>query len=75
MATTKAMIEAVAAELRALGREATTDATGEWLRVPSAPNLRTPEVRGDRYVWDGYSAKSPKKMAARLDAFLKEIGR
>lgn len=71
--TTKTMIAALAEALTALGRPATAD--GEWLRVPSAPSLRTPEVRGDWYVWDGYRAKSPTTMAKRLDAFLKEIGK
>ena len=63
-------IAELAAELSKLGREATTDETGVWLRVPSAPALRTPEIRGERYVWGGYSAKSAATMAKRIDSFL-----
>jgi len=63
------MIEALAVELSKLGWNATSD--NGWLRVEGRQSLRTPETRGERYVWGGYSAKSPSTMARRLDAFLR----
>lgn len=72
-------LNALASALTALGWSATIE-NGEWLRVVGFPTLRTPEVRFSgapsspevRFVWDGYTAKKPETMAARLAKFLKE---
>lgn len=69
----KPTIEALAAELSKLGWDAS--ASGTWLQVAEAPMLRTPMIRGCRYVWDGYHAQKPATMARRLDNFLRDIGK
>ena len=67
------LIERLALELVKLGWDAKAD--GEFLSVAEAPALRSPSLRGGRYVWDGYSARKPETIAKRLDAFLREGGR
>jgi hypothetical protein len=73
------LLVALASALTALGWSASIE-NGEWLRVVGFPSLRTPEVRFSgapsspevRFVWDGYNAKKPETMAARLAKFLEE---
>ena len=73
------LLVALASALTALGWSASIE-NGECLRVVGFPSLRTPEIRFSgapsspevRFVWDGYAAKKPETMAARLAKFLKE---
>jgi hypothetical protein len=82
--TQKALLLALATALTALGWSALLDrealAFGHLLlRIPGVPNFRTPEVRFSgapsspdvRFVWNGYAAKKPETMAARIATELK----
>lgn len=78
-ATGKEALEALASELRKLGYEATAARTNApvesySLRVAEAPALRSPEYRGDRFVWGERAVKDSAKLAKRIDAFLRTGG-
>lgn len=68
MAPRNEMLATLAEALTALGR--TARAEGEWLRVDGFPNLRTPDCRGDRYVWGERSYKKPATLALVIHTFL-----
>jgi len=71
------MMEKLAAEMVKLGWTATVTGSGEmtFLKVAESPALRSPSIRGDRYVWDGTWSRKPETMAKRLDAFLRSCGK